>query len=323
MSSTITTKRGAGALRGANGKVYYALFERTYESNVHPQDPSWGCIGFGDGPDMVRRIFEIASNVCGGMLRGRNGRLTPHGYIGSWLKEMANPHEMDEGRTMRLSLSEGKWTGRDEIHPDVFAKCKPALLEAGHDEVVAALEQGGYTFTLEHDAAALAVITRYTPAWRLFSYHGDWVAKARDLGWSPAKAKHPPQYTLPGVYHYFDDIIEKKDGHLVMGHSQWSVEARFVREYGDLEVRYPGHYRAALRALKQHLDSIPELPETALVEIDPSKAERVFAQTAESIWASMGRQRRALRDLDRDAKRLLHLCGEAARFIVGDQACAA
>ncbi|HYW76211.1 MAG TPA: hypothetical protein VFA48_06255, partial [Gammaproteobacteria bacterium] len=167
MSSTITTKRSAGALRGDDGVIYYALFERTYESNVFPHDPSWGCIGFGSGEDMVRRVFDIGSYVCGGMLQGRSGRLTPHGYIGSWLAELANPHELGQGMTMRLSIAEGERAGRDEIHPDVFAECRPALLEAGLDHVVAGLEQGGYAFTLEHDAAALAVIARYIPAWRL------------------------------------------------------------------------------------------------------------------------------------------------------------
>ena len=91
MGSTITTRRVAAGVRTLPGRTLFVLFEESYSSNVTPHTPEWCCVGLGYLPAVMRHIFGLASSCEGGMLRRRDGRLTPEGYIATWLEQLANP----------------------------------------------------------------------------------------------------------------------------------------------------------------------------------------------------------------------------------------
>ena len=67
MGSTITVGKHAAAFRAADGLVYYALYEKTYESNVSPKTPRWSCVHFGTLDSAIKRIFDLR-----GRMRGRD-----------------------------------------------------------------------------------------------------------------------------------------------------------------------------------------------------------------------------------------------------------
>jgi hypothetical protein len=95
MGATVTCKKLVAAFAGA-GRVFYVLFEQTYEKNCYPHTPGWSCTYCGGIDGALRRIFRYASSCEGGMLQNRSGWITPEGYIAGWMKEMASPVRMSD-----------------------------------------------------------------------------------------------------------------------------------------------------------------------------------------------------------------------------------
>ena len=101
MGSIITVSKHAAAFRAADGLVYFALYEKTYESNVSPKTPRWSCIHFGTLDSAIRRIFDFGGSCEGGMLCGPARRpILPETYIGHWLRLMKAPHAMPDRRVI-------------------------------------------------------------------------------------------------------------------------------------------------------------------------------------------------------------------------------
>lgn len=320
MGSTITTGRSVGAIQADDGEVYFALFERTYSSNCYPHEPEWGCIGFGTGPEMVRHIFEIASDTCGGMLRGPSRRLTPWGYVASWFKAMAKPHALKEF-SHTYNLVDKDRAGYLEITVERLDRCEQGLRDAGHGHIVDALRnEGSYTFSLRRDAPAQRVLGLI--GWRQIPYLGDHMPVADELGWKPVKAKQAPECEFPGVYRFFngDNIIVRKEGRLTMGRWQYAVEGHFVAGYGEMELQAPGHYRAVLKALRQHLDNLAELPKAFMVELDPERVSSYRSAKVQRLWEAMGRERQPLWALSSDEIGELSYCEDSVEFIALSEA---
>ena len=98
MGSTIELRQRAGAIVAANGTIFYGLFSETYESNVYPKTPHWGCMYFGDAAGCMRRIIQIAAATEGGMLKGPKGNMTPTSYLNRWRKALAEPFALTLNR---------------------------------------------------------------------------------------------------------------------------------------------------------------------------------------------------------------------------------
>src|SRR5690242_21895817 len=98
MGATITCGKKAAAFE-KNGIIYYILWERTYESNVHPHNPHWECTYIGPLDGTLRRIFIYASSCEGGMLAGPGKRhILPENYISAWLRKLAAPVAMPNAK---------------------------------------------------------------------------------------------------------------------------------------------------------------------------------------------------------------------------------
>jgi len=82
MGSTILLGKKAAVFRRPDtGKVVYALFEQTCETNCRPQTPDWSCIALGEYSDVMRHVFLGASCCEGGSLKSRAGHIKPENYI--------------------------------------------------------------------------------------------------------------------------------------------------------------------------------------------------------------------------------------------------
>lgn len=104
MSSTIIVGRRAACFTASTG-TFWALFETTYESNVHPRTPHESCVAFGTASQVLTRILGCLGACAGGLLRQRGGQLTPEGYLRSWLVELKAPRELDD-RAIVLDVSD-------------------------------------------------------------------------------------------------------------------------------------------------------------------------------------------------------------------------
>ena len=138
MGATVTTGKLAAAFRATSGCVFYVLYEETYEKNCHPHTPEWNCWCFGPIEDVLKRIFRSASSCESGMLQSRNGRITPEGYIASWLKKLAEPIDlMDRSISLRFGTD-----FYDPIRPQNIDAANAVLIDFGRQDLVDALANG-------------------------------------------------------------------------------------------------------------------------------------------------------------------------------------
>jgi len=107
MGSTVVTARRIGALPTSTG-IVYALFETSYESNCHPHRPREEAVAFGTYADVMHWVILACGATCGGMLCGKGGSLTPHGYFGAWMSAFDDARELrDQTLFFRAMLNCG------------------------------------------------------------------------------------------------------------------------------------------------------------------------------------------------------------------------
>ncbi|ARJ66124.1 hypothetical protein WV31_10840 [Magnetospirillum sp. ME-1] len=277
MGSTITCRRRAAAVPSSNGPVYF-LFEETYESNVLPHRPHWGCAHIGDAASSLKRIFAYGSSCEGGMLRTRSGTITPEGYIQSWLKELAEPFLMAGSTSLRRSTGEYDWRG---IDPQKLAGLRP-LLSA---EEAAAFEAGEYVrMDCVADAERLAaIVASGVTAWRLIdggSVPGDWAMRHPELGHAPAPSKacpldQPQAYRLPD-----GDNVLLRDEKGIWRCAGWdySVVGGFIERAWETELAMPGTYRKRIKAYREAITAALPLPAGTIAKDLVAAAEIVVTE---------------------------------------------
>ena len=255
MSSTISTGRKVGAIDTPKG-VFYVLFEATYESNCYPHTPRFWCVGAGFAADAIRRVFALASDTCGGMLRGPSGNFTPQGYVRAWFRELAKPRRLvmpsltiDSANTQAQKILEDKGHGK----------------LAREFDAVDVVRINSEFFTQNPDVLAEFFAQRVVHPSRVFTYY-PMLSGTVDaaLGLQRKKSKAVPQFSLPGKYQQNKSpeiICEDEKGELYVGPWEYALRARFVHDYAETEILYPGCYTAAFWALDNHFKAMPMMPE--------------------------------------------------------------
>lgn len=273
MGSTITTRRVAAGVRTLQGRTLFVLFEESYSSNVTPHTPEWCCVGLGYLPDVMRRIFGLASNCEGGMLRRRDGRLTPEGYIATWLEQLANPLVLHR-TTVRLDAGDGF---RSAIHVTKLDDAAGFLRDAGQPAQAAALrEEKIVTFDLACDAdivLALQASVGIDP-WRIVDAQavahrtGD---RDPTLGYAAVPGRAPTPH-VPTALKLGTDVrlLRDAEGTWRCGGWQYSLVAQHVQGLWQAELAFPGHHRKRISAFRDALDRAPPAPAGLVVEVDGS-----------------------------------------------------
>lgn len=233
MSSTITVGKLATAFKAPNGKIFYLLFEKTYESNVFPQTPKWGCYLLGTLAEALQRIFNFASSCEGGTLRGRCGSITPESYIAAWLKELKKPVEMVD-LTVRLVVS----NAFNAIIPRKVAEEVCMVLgDFGRHDLAELIGSGGeVNLSLHRDVEVLkAIIDRSNVSLgRLIC--SEWTPdhsseqRSQEFGYSPARAKgfEMPYLTARRVTDREGILLQRDDGTWYCAGWAYSVVGSYV-----------------------------------------------------------------------------------------------
>ena len=328
MSSTITTARVAAAVRTDDGRTLYLLFEESYCSNVSPRTPSWCCMGIGCLPAIMERIFMLASSCEGGMLKNPSGRMTPEGYIGTWLKELSNPltlHRTD----VHLAVGDG-W--RAFIPEATLATALDLLTSAGRADRAHELRTSrNVTLSLKHDTDALLALQiglQFEP-WRFVT---DTMRPAKSgqrdiaLGYDP-RPSPMPKLDIPHALKLNGDVrLERtQDGEWECGGWEYSIVGQYVRDLWQGELTAPGHHRKRIVAFRNAFSNAPLAPPGIIVEIDASKTtERYQRERIEEIRAEAGDPPGVFRVPVTDANeyRLTNLPRACARWLLpsSDQA---
>ena len=155
MSSTVIVGRRAACFTAPAG-TFWALFETTYESNVHPHTPHESCVAFGSASQVMARVLRSLGACAGGMIRQRRRPFTPEGYLRSWLTELKAPRELED-RAIHLDISDRHRAAIPAGESGAFAL--RALRDHGYHDHAAALEAGDpVSLQLHADAPVIAAI---------------------------------------------------------------------------------------------------------------------------------------------------------------------
>lgn len=273
MGSTVSTGKLVAAFQSATGPMY-VLFEETYESNCYPHTPRWSAMAICNLEGALRHIFRAASSCEGGMLKGAGGRdISPEGYVGGWMRALANPVEMGD-MAIPLKVSTGYSAIIDQ---DLFGNVRENLVAAGHADLAAKLEAGETcTLSLHGDCIALAAIFNgvHAGAWRVIRTTPTYAPHVPELGYNPKKVK-APQQQLPAFMvekqSLFCTLIQQADGTWRNGGGDYSLVGSFVANAWRTELSYPGSYRAQIKEYRAAIETAPAAPADMILEIDTTK----------------------------------------------------
>lgn len=291
MASTITTGKTSAAFYRADGTVVYALFERTYESNVFPHTPRWSCIALGEYADVMRRIFDCAAACEGGVLQGSGRRqILPENYIASWRTELSNSVQMPD---INISLRVG--TGyRATIGEEHIEDVKEILVNMGREKLFAEIMEGQATISLHQDVAviiALYGVDKIFPPWLILDH--------RELRTVPNKdfAPQPVVNTiaLPDVELYRADSnsLVGRIGNEVLHSLGWDYAAvgRFVREVAyPLEMKKTGSAKQVISDFREACANAKPLPATTKVKVtrNISGLDKWYSDYADQVARMLG-----------------------------------
>lgn len=225
MSSTISVGKASAAFRRPDGTVIYTLFEKTYESNVHPHDPRWGCIALGEYADVMRAVFLGAACCEGGSLQGSGRRLIlPENYIAAWRRAIAESGDLPD---MPITIHVGGCMS--PIDKDRLAEAYAALAAIGREDVVGKIAEGGAEVRLHQDidvVLALYGVKKLFAPWKVLDYN---------YAYSMPKQEYAPtavvgKVTAPAatVYRIDDNHLVGKIGSGTWGNLGWAYAAVYT-----------------------------------------------------------------------------------------------
>lgn len=151
MSYTISSGKMAAAFKTTKGKIVYALFEKTNQSNVFPQEPKWGCIALGEYTKVMRVVFNYSSACEGGGLKGSGNRdMKPENYIAAWHRELLNPLLLDDAE-ITISAGKSMYDSFSTERPESLEQCRNILIQHGRENSYEQVLAGGLKVNLYAD----------------------------------------------------------------------------------------------------------------------------------------------------------------------------
>jgi hypothetical protein len=271
MGATVTTGKLAAAFKAPNGESFFVLFEETFEKNVRPFRPAWHCVAIGPIASVMERVFAYGSGCEGGALQGRNGWITPEGYIAGWLKELANPVAMAD---ISITLAQG--TGfYDVVNPGNREAVCAAATSAGRADISDAIVAGGSpAIHLHADADLVLALNRAgVLVWRLIQCPAPvWGFRDPSLGYSPKPVRASAD-ALPSFLKVDDNVrlMRRDDGSWVNRGWEYAIVQDFISDLWQAELREPGTYRKRIGAFRDAARSCPMIPAGTRIDVDLSR----------------------------------------------------
>lgn len=288
MGSTYSVGKQAAAMVAANGVIFYALLERTFESNVHPQNPSWCAIYFGTAAACMDRVIAHASDCEGGILKERGGMTTPSAYIKHWREAMANPV------TLRKGVATAEFgNGTYKLPEDNRATIEAILAEHGHPGVIGnkvSIDFGAQPELLQE------IIDAKTSTWRFLDRSDVISESAKDwAAYSPALCEGVlPEFS---VFYVQEKPNRERDYWLQVNDQmfslgwEYSIIEHLINRYAKASERaIPGSAEAVIKKIRAIVKKAVPFPMEQRVRIDVSKAEdryrkSLFEQLATRLGA--------------------------------------
>ncbi|MDX5935408.1 hypothetical protein [Acidithiobacillus thiooxidans] len=257
MSTTYTCKRQANVFLNKDGERIFIMNEVTYDSNVFPHTPGIHVFHIGDLKSTMEKIFSYAADVEGGMLVSPNGRLTPEGYIKSWIECIKRPYFYDPEQPLDFEFY--------RLYPDI----KKGFIEAVE-------ERGTPKTVLNHYDLAIK-FHAYSSIPKTFSNDGcPYVGESTITGYMPDKCHETPP---PHPTHFIrlDDkyepyYIQMDENGVGISAPVWPYRAigHYIASLYEQEFSHPGSYKACIASFRDFLKTLPETnPGNVLCVVKP------------------------------------------------------
>lgn len=273
MGSTYVIGKMAAVCTDSTGQQYWAIAERTYESNVFPQTPHWGLRCFGSFERCMGNVINTASYVEGGMVKGT--AKTASAFISQWRKAFASPVVLPR-HSVELHFGSGFYgiseASRAQLLELATAFPRGACITKDSVSVDLRTDDG-----LRFAAAATAPLEGQEQlllsAWRLWSASSieNWIAASLgDVPVTRAATKSDLGDVL--VLRLMSTTPGEQD-HLIVSantvrNSGWaySTMGSFIRnEVYRAEMARPGSAEAMIQAFRKMVQEAPESPEETVV----------------------------------------------------------
>lgn len=304
MGSTSIKARKVAVIETKKGP-FYALFESTYESNVFPQTPTWGCRYFGTIAGCMDRIIRDGAVAEGGMLKEAAGHVTPSAYIKHWREAFATPTQLEVNKvTGRLG------TRFHDVKPDHHEAVGEVLATHG----VSVDDQQSFVIDLmEAPEAMQSILDKHlAPAWYFFDGH-DWSSHDRsDLGYVTPRAAAYLK-TLPVKIYFIQARNEEREHWILwpngevtrMGWAYSTIEILINEFATESERQRPGSAENMIRVIRQAVKEAITFDDGQKVTISSTEAtsnwlKRLYKELAnklglegEEITTTLGQIRQA------------------------------
>lgn len=270
MSSTISVGKMVGALKSTAGHTVFALFEKTYESNVFPKTPSWCCIYLGRIEGAMERIFWAASACEGGMLKGAGGWISPEGYITQWMSALASPRDISHWTTVRLERGSNFMSS---VNAENLSAVQATMNSHGRQVLATELmEQGEANISVKDDVELIeALISVGVSAWRLVPHTclPEYQEVREDLSYRPVKSKGF-SVTTARCLKINDDmrLLQRDDGSWFYGGWAYSIIGSFIRGLWKSELKEPGSFKERIKAYRTAISKAEMIPDVGKVVVD-------------------------------------------------------
>ena len=318
----------ATAFDELDGKLYAAMFERSYESNVFPRTPCWSACAFGDQNQTVRRAVVSSADAEGGMLKGKGGNTTPTAFIHKWQDAFAHARYL-----VRREISIPVSNGYRGINAEQLPLAKEIAARFGLD--CGSREDALILPNKPGQLAALAELVRERQKTGVLAWHALSFSDCSAEAGMPVHGKvtstsgvEPPQvdvWLMPeaqgeagGDRHHLLRI----GGRVRQTGWAYSTVGRFICDVAaDAEVARAGSAERLIRQMRTKMKAAQELPGGTLVVVnDPGPTASRWAREEYAIltgafpstgtdrveaeiarFAESGRLMRALAALDESA----------------------
>lgn len=268
MGSTFSVGKKAAAVVGPDGAVYYALFEQTYESNVHPRTPHWCAVGFGTAADCMSKIVAWSADCEGGCLKGRGGDISPSAYIKQWREALAAPVEF-AAEVVTAAFGGGIYKfGEDDRHA-----ISAILARHGHPGI----QNDKMSIEVRRQPELLAELIREKRyAWRYFDIGDARTLTAEWASYAPkASQTEVPQFEVffvPTERKFEQEHWIRLDGNLEHTGWEYSTIQMLIHKIAiDAERRVPGSAEYAIRKIREIVKDKRQFSMDQRITIDPSR----------------------------------------------------
>jgi len=271
----VVARRAAVYTDPGSDERFYALFEKTYESNVHPKTPAWNFQWFGDAASCMHQILSWSKACEAGMIQSSRRLWSADEYIAKWRSELAAPVA---GSATALA---GKFK-IDGYGPGIVNyRNRDALLKPIAD-FGEHMDGERFRIELNRPGALRAIASAAAEGWGvlggLFSIDDTFTLPRRDLGVARPGAVKPDLSRVEVLYaedpespSFERNYVVMIDGHGTPGGWRYSAVGAFIDLFvRSQETAQPGSAEPLLKAFAAKVAMAGAVPDDVVIRLDPS-----------------------------------------------------